>query len=109
MNAKILNTPLTGDNVRSLKAGDLVYINGRIVTGRDRIHKFLFNMRPEKKDIPFELEGSILYHCGPIIKTSNSGYSFVAGGPTTSYRLEMYEWRLIRDYGINLHSYISNL
>ena len=46
----------------------MVLINGMIVTGRDKMHKFLFYERPLKKDIPFNLSGTVLYHCGPIVK-----------------------------------------
>ena len=110
-----IKTPLTKEGVKNLKLGDMVLISGRIVTGRDRVHKYLFNERPKKDDIPFDLEGSILYHCGPIIKGSyelgvgsdelkdkgpDSPLKLIAGGPTTSIRVEMYEPLVIREYGI---------
>ena len=67
MKEKIINLPLSKKDVMGLNAGDVVLINGMIVTGRDKIHKFLFYERPLKKDIPFNLSGTILYHCGPIV------------------------------------------
>lgn len=96
----ILNLPLRKEDILSLKIGDIVLINGRIVTGRDKLHKFLFNKRPTKKQIPFNLEGTILYHCGPIIEKTTKGYSLIACGPTTSMRLEMYEYEIISKYGL---------
>ncbi len=104
-----LNTPLTKEDVLNLKIGDMVFISGRIVTGRDRVHKFLFHERPDKKEIPFDLEGGILYHCGPIITPSLAlplkgggvgGVNVIAAGPTTSMRVEMYEADVIKSYGI---------
>ncbi len=97
---KILNLPLKKDDVLSLKIGDFVLINGKIATGRDKLHKFLFNNRLLKKQMPFKLEGTILYHCGPIIKKTAGGYIVVACGPTTSMRLEMYEHKIISEYGL---------
>lgn len=97
---KIINLPLSKKDVMGLNAGDVVLINGMIVTGRDKIHKFLFHERPSKKDIPFNLSGTILYHCGPIVKKSDSGYKIIASGPTTSIRVETYEHRIISSYGI---------
>lgn len=97
---KIINLPLTKKDVFNLKVGDVVLINGMIVTGRDKIHKFLFYERPSKKEIPFNLSGTVLYHCGPIVKKSDSGYKIVASGPTTSIRVETYEHRIISSYGI---------
>ncbi len=97
---KILNLPLKKDDVLSLKIVDFVLINGKIATGRDKLHKFLFNNRLLKKQMPFKLEGTILYHCGPIIKKTAGGYIVVACGPTTSMRLEMYEHKIISEYGL---------
>ena len=97
---KIINLPLSKKDVFNLKVGDMVLINGMIVTGRDKMHKFLFYERPLKKDIPFNLSGTVLYHCGPIVKKSDSGYKIIASGPTTSIRVETYEHRIISSYGI---------
>ncbi len=98
---KIINLPLSKKDVMGINAGDVVLINGLIVTGRDKIHKFLFYERPPKKDIPFNLSGTILYHCGPIVKKSDSGYKIIASGPTTSIRVETYEHRIISSYGLS--------
>jgi tartrate/fumarate subfamily iron-sulfur-dependent hydro-lyase beta chain len=99
-NIKRINLPLTKEDILSLHTGDIVLINGQIVTGRDKLHKFLFNKKPSKKQIPFNLEGTILYHCGPIIKKTAKGFELIAGGPTTSMRIEMYEHRIISEYGL---------
>ena len=97
---KRLSLPLTKDDVLSLHAGDMVTISGRIVTGRDKLHKYLVDKRPPKKELPANLEGAILYHCGPVVKKTSGAYEIVAGGPTTSMRVEMYEPEIIRTYGI---------
>ena len=96
----IINLPLTKQDVLKLKVGDMVLINGQIVTGRDKLHKYLFNKKPLREQIPFNLEGTVIYHCGPIIKKTPKGYKLVAGGPTTSMRVEMYEQRIISEYGL---------
>jgi fumarate hydratase subunit beta len=100
MKAKTINLPMTKDEVLKLKVGDIVLINGLIVTGRDRVHKLLFNEKPNKRQIPFNLEGTILYHCGPIIRKTGKDFKLIAGGPTTSIRVEMYEHQIISEYGL---------
>ncbi len=95
-----LNLPLSASDVRGLKAGDIVTLSGRIVTGRDRVHKYLAEKRPPKEDIPFELSGAVLYHCGPVMEKSGDGYRAVSAGPTTSMRVEMYEAQIIREYNL---------
>lgn len=91
---------MTKDDVLSLTVGDMVLINGKLITGRDRVHKLLFSEKLSKNQIPFNLEGTILYHCGPIIKKTEKGFKLIAGGPTTSMRVEMYEHQIISEYGI---------
>lgn len=97
---KTIKLPLTKDDVMKLHVGDMVLINGLLVTGRDRVHKFLFYERPKAEKIPFNLKGTILYHCGPIIRKAEEGFSLIAGGPTTSMRVEIYEHQIISEYGI---------
>ncbi len=95
-----IRTPLSEGDVLKFKVGDIVLINGLIITGRDKVHKYLFREKPNKKEIPFELEGSIIYHCGPIITKIDNEYKLIAAGPTTSMRVELYEPDIIRRYGI---------
>lgn len=84
--------PLDDPTVRSLRAGELVYISGLIITARDKVHKYLVENKP---DIP-ELRNSVIYHCGPIVKDSK----VLSAGPTTSARLEAYTAELIAHYKI---------
>ncbi len=95
-----LKTPLSESDVRVLKSGDNITISGNIFTARDRIHNYLYNEKPKPEDIPFVINGGILYHCGPIIRKEDNEYKYISGGPTTSERLEMYEWWVIKEYGI---------
>ncbi|MHB8882483.1 MAG: FumA C-terminus/TtdB family hydratase beta subunit [Thermodesulfovibrionales bacterium] len=95
-----LTIPMTADQARSLRAGDMVMLSGSIVTGRDRIHKMLLEQRVSPGSLPFPLAGAVLYHCGPIMQKTDDGFRVVAAGPTTSQRLEMYEADLIRQYGL---------
>lgn len=91
--------PLSDKDVLNLKAGDIVTLSGTIVTGRDRVHKYLTAHRPPKEEIPFDLTGTVMYHCGPIMKKTDDNFSVIAAGPTTSIRMEIYEAAVIRDYG----------
>lgn len=98
--ARRICLPMTQKDARTLKVGDLVLISGNIVTGRDRIHNYLFNLRPTEKEVPFPLNGTIIYHCGPLMRKMHGGFECIAAGPTTSARLEIYEHRIITEYGI---------
>ena len=100
MEPKRIITPIDEETVRGLTVGEFVLLSGRVVTGRDRVHKYLYKKRPEEVDLPVSLEGAVLYHCGPIIKRVNGDFEIVSAGPTTSIRMEMYEPWVIRNYGI---------
>ena len=91
---------MSKDDALSLRVGDMVSISGRIVTGRDKLHKFLVDERPSKKEIPVDLKGTILYHCGPVVRKKSKGFEIVACGPTTSMRVDMYEPAVIAEYGL---------
>lgn len=97
---KNLTLPLTEEDVLSLHTGDFVSITGIIVTGRDKLHKFLVKEKPSEKEIPFNLHGSVLYHCGPVVLKKANRYKIIACGPTTSMRVDMYEPEVISRYGL---------
>jgi tartrate/fumarate subfamily iron-sulfur-dependent hydro-lyase beta chain len=95
-----LKIPMSTDDVLGLRAGDIVSLCGNIVTGRDRVHRYLAEKKPPMGDIPFDLSGTILYHCGPVVAKLDGGYRVLSAGPTTSMRVEMYEASVIKEYPI---------
>jgi fumarate hydratase class I len=92
---KILNTPLSEQDIRSLKVGDIIIINGIIFTGRDAVHKYLYD--GGELD---QIKDGIIYHCGPVILKENGEYKTMAAGPTTSIREEPYQGDIIGKFGI---------
>lgn len=90
-----LTTPLSEQDVRALKVGDVVLINGEIFTGRDQVHSYLTKNPP-----PVDLNGAVLYHCGPVMLKQGDEWVTKAAGPTTSAREEPYEHHVIRNYGV---------
>jgi fumarate hydratase class I len=78
-----------------LKVGDVVLINGPLVTGRDAAHHYLMH-----HDSPYDLRGAILYHCGPVMLKEGNTWRTNAAGPTTSIREEPYEADIIKRFGL---------
>ncbi len=106
-----LTVPISDEEIRSLKVGDTVFLNGVIMTGRDAAHKFMIEHFIKGKPQPDEVElydelkeildGSVIYHCGPVVKKQDDGsYSFVAAGPTTSIREEVYQADVIKHFNL---------
>lgn len=97
---KVLKLPLSKDVVRSLKLGEIVYISGTIITGRDEMHIRAIERFKKKENIPEDVIGAVLYHCGPIITENNGKKTVVAAGPTTSSRMNSLESLMISKFHI---------
>lgn len=91
----VLTTPITEEQIRRLRVGDVVVIHGEMHTGRDALHKYLMD-----HDAPVDLEGSVIYHCGPVMLKDEDGWHVKAAGPTTSIREEPYQSDIIKKFGI---------
>ena len=98
MSRYTLQTPLDEEDVRKLKLGDTVAIDGRIFTARDAAHKYMTG-NPDLGRLP-DFTGGVIYHCGPVIVRNDDGWRVTAAGPTTSTREEPYEACVIEKYGI---------
>lgn len=92
----LLEAPFTEKKIRALKVGDRVEITGLIFTGRDAVHKYLY----EGGKSPVDLRDSIMYHCGPVVVKEKGKWVVKAAGPTTSIREEPYQGPLMEKFGI---------
>jgi tartrate/fumarate subfamily iron-sulfur-dependent hydro-lyase beta chain len=90
----LLEAPFTEEKIRALHVGDKVEITGLIYTGRDAVHKYLY----EGGQSPVDLTDGIIYHCGPVVVKEKGKWVVKAAGPTTSIREEPYQGDLIRRY-----------
>jgi len=88
-----LQPPLTESDVRTLKAGDEVVVTGVIYGARDVAHQRLCQAIDAGKDLPFDLEGAIIYFVGPT--PARPGNIIGAAGPTTSSRMDPFSPKLI--------------
>jgi len=89
-----MTTPLTNEDIEKLRIGDIVYLSGTIYTARDAAHKRLVDLIEEGKELPFDLEGSVIYFVGPT--PPKPGEPIGSAGPTTSYRMDSYSPILIK-------------
>jgi fumarate hydratase subunit beta len=88
-----LQTPLSDEDVKRLKIGDKVLLNGVIYTGRDAAHKRLVELIDAGKPLPIDIRGQIIYYVGP--SPAKPGKPIGSAGPTTSYRMDPYAPKLI--------------
>lgn len=90
-----LKTPLDKSQIAKLHVGDVVYITGRLLTGRDAAHKRIFDALKNGEELPVEIEGQAIYYVGPCEKDGK----VLSAGPTTSMRMDAYA-PLLYDEGV---------
>ena len=88
-----LKTPLAAAELEKLRAGDRVLLSGKVYTARDVAHRRLHVLVEAGEMLPIELEGQVIYYCGPA--PARAGSPIGSAGPTTSYRMDAYAPRLV--------------
>lgn len=94
-----LKTPIQDKDVEQLTAGDIVFLDGYMVTCRDMAHRRLIDLG---RELPVDLEGGAILHAGPIVAPDGDGWQMISIGPTTSMRMEVHEKAFIEQTGTKL-------
>ncbi len=97
-----LKTPISEEDVRKLKMNDVIFITGTIVTARDSAHKRALGFFKEGKPLPIDLQGTAVFHCGPIVRKEDDKWTVVAAGPTTSTRMDIFEDEFIKAFKVRV-------
>jgi fumarate hydratase subunit beta len=96
-----LKTPLTIEDIAALRIGDVVYISGKVFTARDEAHTRILETSLE--NMPVDLEGAAIYHCGPLMRKNGAGgWEPVAAGPTTSARMSAMTPQLLEKHNVRM-------
>lgn len=93
-----LTTPVPQGEIRLLKTGDVVYLNGTIITARDEAHLKALDLDDKSEKLPVDFNGVGIFHCGPIMKRVDGEWKVVAAGPTTSARMEIFQDKFIERF-----------
>ena len=102
MTVKILTTPISDEAIAELTIGDIIYLDGALITARDDVHIRLIKLN---KQLPIDLDRKAIFHAGPIMKEKKEEpgkYDVISIGPTTSMRMERYEKDFIAQTGVKL-------
>lgn len=94
---KKITAPIDDKTARELKSGDYVYITGTIYTARDAAHKRMYEALERGEDLPFDINGNIIYYMGP--SPAREGRPIGSAGPTTATRMDKYAPSLL-DLGL---------
>lgn len=99
---KVLKTPISNEDLKDIKIGDVIYLDGHIVTCRDVAHRRLIEYG---RELPVDINGGAIFHAGPIVRKvqdSDDKYEMVSIGPTTSMRMEKFEKEFIQKTGVKI-------
>lgn len=97
-----LKTPISEEDIRKLKVNDTIYITGTMFTARDEAHHRALEFYREGKELPLDLQGLAVFHCGPIVKKKDDEWFIVAAGPTTSTRMDLFEDEFIKNFKVRV-------
>lgn len=92
-----IKVPITKEDVKSLKAGDYVYLSGTIYSARDAAHKRMIEAIDVGQELPVDLKGQMIYYMGP--SPAREGRPIGSAGPTTASRMDKYTPKLL-DIGL---------
>lgn len=93
-----LKTPLSESDVRQLRVGDAVWLDGVVYGVRDGNMIRVFD---QKVAPPCDWRGAALLHTAPNVRKIGPGkYESVCVGTTTSMRMDRFTEGLLRDYGV---------
>ena len=99
---KVLTTPVTDQDLADIKIGDIIYLDGDMVTCRDVAHRRLIE---GKRQLPVDLHSKAIFHAGPIVRPiegQEDAYEMVSVGPTTSMRMEKFEKEFVEQTGVKV-------
>jgi L(+)-tartrate dehydratase beta subunit len=96
---KTLTTPIKSEDIEQLRVGDIVYLDGYLITCRDMPHRRLVELG---RKLPVDLQGLAIFHAGPIVAKDGDGWKMISIGPTTSMRMEKHEKAFIEQTGVKL-------
>ena len=97
---KVLITPVSTEDLKDIKVGDIVYLDGSMTTCRDVVHRRLVE---EGRELPVDVRNNAIFHAGPIIRPlENDKFEMVSVGPTTSMRMEKFEYEFVKQTGVKV-------
>ena len=90
---RTITAPIDRETLKSLHAGDYVYISRTIYTARDAAHKRMIETLDEGRELPLDLKDNVIYYMGP--SPAREGRPIGSAGPTTASRMDKYTPRLL--------------
>jgi fumarate hydratase class I len=89
---------LTRDDVANWKPGEVLLLNGKLLTGRDAAHKRIVQMLDKGEALPVDLRGRFIYYVGPVDPVREEVIG--PAGPTTATRMDKFTEQVLAQTGL---------
>ncbi|WP_412851553.1 fumarate hydratase [Ectothiorhodospira shaposhnikovii] len=89
---------ITREDVAGWQPGDVLLLNGRLLTGRDAAHKRLTQMLDEGKPLPVDFANRFIYYVGPVDPVRDEVMG--PAGPTTATRMDKFTRQMLEQTGL---------
>ena len=97
---KVFITPISAEDLKDIHIGDIIYLDGSLTTCRDVAHRRVVE---EGREIPVDVRNNAILHAGPIIRPlPDDKFEMVSVGPTTSMRMEKFEYEFVKTTGVRV-------
>ena len=102
---RVLVTPVSANDLAEIHVGDVIYLDGDLMTCRDVAHRRLVEYG---RALPYDIRDKAIFHAGPIVRPVEDAvpgepdYEMVSIGPTTSMRMEKFEYEFVRQTGVRV-------
>ena len=89
---------LTKTDIAKWQPGETVLLSGKLLTGRDAVHKRIVDMLAKGEKLPVDFKGRFIYYVGPVDPVRDE----VVGpaGPTTATRMDKFTETMLAETGL---------
>ena len=89
---------ITREEVATWKPGEVLLLNGKLLTGRDAAHKRMTDMLNRGEKLPVDFTNRFIYYVGPVDPVGQE----VVGpaGPTTATRMDKFTRQMLEQTGL---------
>jgi fumarate hydratase class I len=89
---------VTREEAATWKPGEVLLLNGKLLTGRDAAHKRMTDMLSRGEKLPVDFEGRFIYYVGPVDPVREEVIG--PAGPTTATRMDKFTRQMLAETGL---------
>jgi fumarate hydratase class I len=89
---------VTREEVKTWKPGEVLLLNGKLLTGRDAAHKRMTDMLNRGEKLPVDFTNRFIYYVGPVDAVRDEAVG--PAGPTTATRMDKFTRQMLEQTGL---------